>query len=306
MHDIALRESRRGTAYGVLAYLLWGLFPLYWPLLAPAGALEVLAHRVLWSLVVVLVLLQVTRGWSAVGDVVRDRGRLAKLAAAAVLVSINWGTYIYGVTSNHVVETSLGYFVNPLVSVLLGVVVLGERLRPAQKFAVAAALVAVVVLSIENGRPPWIALVLAFSFGFYGLLKKQAGVAAVPALAVETAVLAPVAALFLTGLGVTGRATFTGHGLGHPLLLALAGVVTAVPLLAFAGAANRVPLSTLGVLQYLAPTMQFLLGVLLFHEPLGLARLLGFCLVWLALVVFTADLLGERRRQTRRAVLAPA
>ncbi len=306
MHDIALRESRRGTAYGVLAYLLWGLFPLYWPLLAPAGALEVLAHRVLWSLVVVLVLLQVTRGWSAVGDVVRDRGRLAKLAAAAVLVSINWGTYIYGVTSNHVVETSLGYFVNPLVSVLLGVVVLGERLRPAQKFAVAAALVAVVVLSIENGRPPWIALVLAFSFGFYGLLKKQAGVAAVPALAVETAVLAPVAALFLTGLGVTGRATFTGHGLGHPLLLALAGVVTAVPLLAFAGAANRVPLSTLGVLQYLAPTMQFLLGVLLFHEPLGLARLLGFCLVWLALVVFTADLLGERRRQTRRTVLAPA
>ena len=306
MPDIALRESRRGTAYGALAYLLWGLFPLYWPLLAPAGALEVLAHRVLWSLVVVVVLLRLTRGWSAVGDVVRDRGRLAKLTAAAVLVAINWGTYIYGVTSNHVVETSLGYFVNPLVSVLLGVVVLGERLRSAQKFAVGAALVAVIVLSVENGRPPWIALVLAFSFGFYGLLKKQAGVAAVPALAVETAVLAPVAGLFLAGLGVAGRATFTGHGLTHPLLLALAGVVTAVPLLAFAGAANRVPLSTLGVLQYLAPTLQFLLGVLLFHEPLGLARLLGFCLVWLALVVFTADLLGERRRQTRRAVLAPA
>ena len=306
MSDIALRESRRGTVYGALAYLLWGLFPLYWPLLAPAGAFEVLAHRVLWSLVVVVVLLRLTRGWSAVGDVVRDRTRLARLSGAAVLVGVNWGTYIYGVTSDHVVETSLGYFVNPLVSVLLGVVVLGERLRPAQKFAVGAALVAVVVLSLENGRPPWIALVLAFTFGFYGLLKKQAGVAAVPALAVETAVLAPVAALFLAALGLTGRATFTGHGLAHPLLLALAGVVTAVPLLAFAGAANRVPLSTLGVLQYIAPTLQFLLGVLLFHEPLGLARLLGFCLVWLALVVFTADLLGERRRQTRRPVLAPA
>ena len=305
MDDVALRESRRGTAYGALAYLIWGLFPLYWPLLRPAGPLEVLAHRVLWSLVVVVVLLRVTRGLPAVREVVRDRLTLRRLAGAAVLIAVNWGTYIYGVTSDHVLETSLGYFVTPLVSVLLGVVVLGERLRPAQKAAVAAAALAVVVLTIENGRPPWIALVLAFSFGFYGLLKKQAGVAAVPALAVETAVLAPVAGLFLIGLGVTGHATFTGHGPAHPVLLALAGVVTAVPLLAFAGAANRVPLSTLGVLQYLAPTIQFLLGVLLFHEPLGLARLLGFCLVWLALAVFTADLVGERRRQVRMSVLAP-
>jgi chloramphenicol-sensitive protein RarD len=298
-------ESRRGAVFGATAYLLWGVFPLYFPLLDPAGAVEVLAHRVVWSLVVVAVLVQVTRRWAGVRAVVADRSKLWRLAVAAVFLAVNWGVYIYGVTSDRVVETSLGYFINPLVTVMLGVLVLRERLRPAQYAALGVAGLAVLFLAIENGRPPWIALVLAFSFGTYGLLKKTAVVGALEGLTVETAVLAPVALIYLVGLSVTGNATLTGHGPGHAGLLALTGLITAIPLLFFGAAASRVPLTTLGVLQYLAPTMQFLLGVLVFHEALGLARLLGFCLVWAALCVFTVDLLTQRRRQVRLAVPEP-
>jgi chloramphenicol-sensitive protein RarD len=299
-------STRRGTLYGAGAYLLWGLFPLYWPLLAPAGALEVLAHRILWSLVVVVVLLGVVRRLPQLRAAVRDRRRLAQISLAAVVIAVNWGTYIYGVTNDRVVETSLGYFVNPIVTVLLGVLVLGERLRPVQWVAMGAALVAVVVLTVENGGPPWIALVLAFSFGTYGLLKKTAGVGAVEGLAIETAVLFPVAAAYVVAIGITGQGTFTSEGGGHAALLALAGVVTAVPLLLFGAAASRVPLTTLGVLQYLAPTLQFLLGVTLFDEPLPIAKLLGFVLVWIGLALFTVDLVRHHRRQLRLAVTVPA
>ena len=284
---------------------MWGLFPLYWPLLAPSTSLEVLAHRVLWSLVVVAVLLAATGRLGALRAVLSDRGRLVRLTLAAVVIAVNWGTYIYGVTHDRVVETSLGYFVNPIVTVLLGVVVLGERLRPAQWTAMGAAFTAVVVLTVENGGPPWIALVLAFSFGAYGLLKKTAGVGAVEGLAVETAVLLPVAAVYVAVLGVSGAGTFGSEGLGHAGLLALSGLITAIPLLLFGAAASRVPLTTLGVLQYLAPTLQFLLGVTLFDEPLPVVRLLGFVLVWAALAMFTADLVRHHRRQLRLAV-APA
>ena len=297
-----MNEVRRGTTYGVAAYAMWGLFPLFWPLLEPASALEVLAHRVLWSLIVVAVLLAATRGLAAVRAV---RGvTLARLSVAAVLLAVNWGTYIYGVNSGQVVETSLGYFITPLVSVALGVVVLGERLRPLQKVAVAAAAVAVAILAVQNGRPPWIALVLAFSFGCYGLLKKQAGVGAVASLAVETAVLAPVFACYVGFLAFTGTGTFTSEGPGHAVLLASAGVVTAVPLLAFGAAATRVPLTTLGLLQYVAPTLQLMCGVLLRHEPFGGVRLVGFAMVWAALAVFSADFVGERRRQAAPVVTA--
>jgi chloramphenicol-sensitive protein RarD len=298
--------SRTGVVYGAAAYLMWGLFPLYWPLLEPAGSVEVLAHRVLWSLVVVAVLLAVTRGLGRVRAVVADRRRLLLVALAAVVIAVNWGTYIWGVTHDHVVETSLGYFVNPIVTVLMGVLVLGERLRPAQWTALGAAFVAVVVLTVENGRPPWIALVLAFSFGSYGLLKKLTGVGAVEGLAIETAVLLPVAAAYVAVLGATGAGTFTSEGPGHGALLALSGLVTAVPLLAFGGAASRVPLTTLGLLQYLAPTIQFALGVTLFDEPLPLVRLLGFVLVWTGLALFTVDAVRHARRTTRLAVTAPA
>ena len=301
-----MTSTRRGVLYAAAAYLLWGLFPLYWPLLEPSTSFEVLAHRILWSLVVVAVLLAVTRRTALLREVVRDRRRLARIALAAVVLSVNWITYIYGVTSDQVVETSLGYFINPIVTVLLGVVVLGERLRPAQWTALGAAFVAVLVLTVENGSPPWIALVLAFSFGAYGLLKKQAGTGAVEGLAIETAVLFPVAAAYLAFLGVSGAGTFGSEGAGHAGLLAVSGLATAVPLLLFGGAASRVPLSTLGVLQYLAPTMQFALGVTFFDEPLPVVRLIGFVLVWLALVLFTTDLVRHHRRQLRLTVTAPA
>ena len=300
-----MTETRSGALYGASAYLLWGLFPLYWPLLAPTGSLEVLAHRVLWSLVVVAVLLAVTGRLSSVRAAVADRRRLLMLTAAAVVIAVNWGTYIYGVTSGQVVETSLGYFVNPIVTVLLGVLVLGERLRPAQWTALGLAFLAVVVLTVENGRPPWIALALAFSFGAYGLLKKTTGVGAVEGLAIETAVLLPVAGVYVAVLGATGAGTFGSEGPGHAALLALSGLVTAVPLLAFGAAASRVPLTTLGLLQYLAPTLQFALGVTLFDEPLPPVRLLGFVLMWAGLALFTADLVRHHRRTSRLAVAAP-
>ena len=296
---------QRGTLLGAGAYLLWGLFPLYWPFLEPSTPLEVLAHRVLWSLVVVVLLLAAIGGLDRLRAVARDRRRMAMLTAAAVVIAINWFTYIYGVSNDRVVETSLGYFINPIVTVLLGVVVLGERLRNAQWVALGAAFVAVVVLTVENGSPPWLALVLAFSFGAYGLLKKTAKVGAVEGLAIETLVLLPVAALYLAVLGATGASTFGTEGPGHALLLALSGVITAVPLLMFGMAASRVPLSTLGVLQYLAPTMQFLLGITLFDEPLPLVKLIGFVLVWFGLALFTLDLVRHHRRTSRLAVPEP-
>lgn len=289
-----MNEGRQGTIYGVGAYLIWGLFPLYWPLLEPGGALEILAHRVVWSLVVVAGLLLVSGGgWRRLP---RTKRQLRLLAAAAVLIGINWGLYIWGVNHHHVVETSLGYFVNPLVTVALSVFVLGERLRRLQWYAVAVAAVGVVVLGVDAHRPPWIALALAFSFGGYGLIKKVVGVDPAAGLAIETAVLAPVALTYLVIIGITGRATFASHGVGHPFLLASAGPVTAVPLLLFAAAAPRVPLSRLGLMQYLTPTIQFLIGIFVRHEPLGTGRLIGFVLVWCALVIFTVDSTSSRRR----------
>jgi chloramphenicol-sensitive protein RarD len=287
-------EGRRGTIYGITAYLIWGLFPLFWPLLEPAGALEILAHRVVWSLVVVVIVLIVAgNGWRRLPRTGRP---LRLLTLAAVLIAINWGLYIWGVNHHHVVETSLGYFVNPLVTVALSVLVLGERLRRLQWVAVAVAAAGVVVLTVQAGRPPWIALALAGSFGTYGLIKKVVGVEPAAGLAVETAVLAPVALGYLIVIAVTGGSTFASHGAGHPLLLAAAGPVTAVPLLAFAAASSRVPLSHMGLMQYLTPSLQFLIGVLVRHEPLGAVRLVGFALVWLALAIFTADTTSSRRR----------
>ena len=301
-----MTDTRRGTLYGASAYLLWGLFPLYWPLLEPAGSLEVLSHRIVWSLVVVVVLLAITRRLAQVRAAVRDRRRLLMLTGASVVIAINWGTYIYGVTNDHVVEASLGYFINPIVTVLMGVVFLGERLRPTQWTALGIAGLAVAVLTVENGRPPWIALVLAFSFGTYGLLKKTVGVGAVEGLAIETAVLVPVALTYLLVLAAGGTGTFASEGAGHALLLVGAGIVTAVPLLLFGAAASRVPLTTLGLLQYLAPSIQFVLGITLFGEPLPPLRLIGFLLVWLGLALFTADLVRNHRRTLRLAVPSPA
>ncbi|MGZ6878190.1 MAG: EamA family transporter RarD [Nocardioidaceae bacterium] len=291
----------RGFLLGLAAYGMWGLFPLYWPLLEPAGAVEILAHRMVWSLVVMVVLVLALRRTRQLRKTVADRRTRSWLMGAAVLITINWGTYIWGVNNHHVVETSLGYFINPLVTVLMGVVLLGERLRRLQWVAVGVAAVAVLALTVEYGRPPWIALVLALSFASYGLAKKKANTGAVESLVVETAVTSPVALVYLIWLSVSGGSHFTSDGTGHTLLLATTGIVTAVPLICFGAAATRVSMTTIGLLQYVTPTIQFAIGVFVYGEPMPPMRWVGFGLVWLALALFTVETLRHRRRQLRLA-----
>ncbi len=301
----AVQESRRGLLLGAAAYTMWGAFPLYWPLLEPAGAIEILAHRILWSLATMGVLLLAARRTSQLRALAADRRKLALLSLAALAVSINWATYIWGVNNGRVVETSLGYFINPLVTVLMGVLILGERLRPLQWGALTLAGGAVAVLAIDYGRLPLVALVLAFSFGTYGLAKKTAGVGAVESLTLETMIMAPVAAVYVATLTASGGSNFAAHGVGHALLFVTTGVVTAIPLICFGAAAIRVSMVTLGLLQYLAPIFQFALGVLYFHEDMPSGRWIGFVLVWIALVLFTAEaVLHHRRRQLRLGVEA--
>ena len=299
-------DSRRGLIFGALAYVLWGTFPLYWTLLEPSGAIEILAHRIVWSLLTMTLILVLTRRVGQFTALLRDRRKLLLITGAAVVISLNWGGYIWGVNNGRVVETSLGYFINPLVTVLMGVLVLGERLRRLQWIAMGIAFVAVAVLTIDYGRLPWIALLLAFSFGTYGLLKKQAGVGAVESITLETIVLAPVAAAYIAWLTATGHSSFGNHGTGHALLLTTTGVITAVPLMLFGAAAIRVSMVSLGLLQYLAPTIQFALGLLVFHEAMPASRWIGFGLVWVALVIFTVEALNHRRRQLRLVAHASA
>jgi chloramphenicol-sensitive protein RarD len=300
-------DQRRGFLLGVAAYGIWGAFPLYWPLLEPAGAIEILAHRVLWSLVTMGVLLVVLRRVGHLRALLRDRRRVWLLAGAALTITFNWATYIWGVNNGRVVETSLGYFINPLVTVLMGVLILGERLRPLQWVAMAIATLAVVVLTVDYGRLPWVALVLAFSFGTYGLAKKSANVEAVESLTFETSLIAPFAAAYVAWLVTTGHSNFASHGAGHAVLLSSAGIVTAIPLICFSAAAIRVPMVTLGLLQYLAPVLQFALGVLYFHEDMPAGRWIGFVLVWVALVIFTVEATTHhRRRQIELCVEASA
>jgi chloramphenicol-sensitive protein RarD len=299
-------DSRRGLLLGFLAYLLWGAFPLYWPLLHPSGPVEILAHRIVWSLVVMGVLLVVLRRTAALRAVLRSRRTTLLLVVAAVTITINWGTYIYGVNSDRVVETSLGYFINPLVTVLLGVLVLGERLRRAQWVALGIGFLAVAVLTVDYGRPPVIALVLAFSFGTYGLAKKSANVGAIESLTFETATIAPVALGYLVWLGAAGRAHLLGDGPGHVALLVASGIVTAIPLLCFGAAATRISMTALGLLQYLTPTLQFALGVTLLGEHMPPGRWIGFGLVWLALVVFSVEAIRNHRQELARSAEAVA
>ena len=289
-------ETRRGLIFGASAYVLWGLFPLYWPLLEPAGAVEILAHRMLWSVLFVAAVIAVSGTWRTVRAVVAQPAKLRLLGLAAVLVSINWGTFIWAVNSGHVVEASLGYFINPLLTILLGVVVLKESLTRVQWLAVGIASMAIVVLTIDLGRPPWIALTLAVSFAGYGFIKKRVGVGAVESLAVETGLLAVPALITLLVLQSRSDLVFAHHGTGNALLLAGTGVVTAIPLLLFGAGARRLPLSSIGLLQYLAPVLQFAVGVGIRHEPLPAARLAGFALVWLALVILTGHAIRGRAR----------
>jgi chloramphenicol-sensitive protein RarD len=291
--------ERRGYLYGLAAYAMWGVFPLYWRLLEPATPLEILANRLLWSAVCCVLVLALLRRWRWIGAVLRQPRTLGRIVAAALLIAVNWGTYIYGVNSHHVVETSLGYFINPLVSILLGVVVLRERLHRPQWIAIGVGAAAVAVIAVDYGRPPWIALVLAFSFGTYGLVKKTLGLPAAQGLFAESAVLALPAAGYLAYLAYRGQGTLGTVSVGHTLLLLSTGLVTAVPLLCFASAANRIPLSAIGILQYLAPVLQLGCGLLFLDETMPPAELAGFVLVWLALAIFTWDAVRRYRLQRR-------
>ncbi|MGW7386971.1 EamA family transporter RarD [Streptomyces sp. NPDC054794] len=278
---------------------MWGLVPMFWPLLKPAGSVEILAHRMVWSLVFVAVALVVVRRWAWAGELLRQPRRLALIALAAAVITVNWGVYIWSVNAGHVVEASLGYFINPLVTVTMGVLILKERLRPTQWAAVGVGFAAVVVLTIGYGRPPWISLCLAFSFATYGLVKKKVNLGGIESLAAETAIQFLPALGYLLWLSAQGESTFGTGGAGHAALLASTGVVTALPLVCFGAAAIRVPLSTLGLLQYLAPVFQFLIGILYFHEAMPPERWAGFALVWLALALLTGDALRTAHRASK-------
>src|ERR671915_474072 len=292
-------EVRRGMVFGIAAYALWGLFPLYFPLLKPAGAAEILAHRMVRSLLVMVAILAVWRHWSWWRRLTRRR--LGLLALAGLIITVNWFTYIYAINSGQTIEASLGYFINPLISVLLGVIVFRERLRPWQWTAIGLGAVAVVVLTADYGRLPWIALVLAGAFGTYGLIKKFANTPSTESLTVETLVLFLPALAYLLTLEGQGTGTFGHQGAGHALLLAGAGLLTVVPLLLFNGAAIRVPLTVIGMMQYIAPVLQFLIGLFTQHEAMPASRWVGFLLVWGALVILTVEGLHAARRTRARA-----
>ena len=290
----------RGILLAVIAYFIWGFLPAYFLLLAPASALEIVSWRVLLSLVFCAILLTVTRKWRRLFILLRTKRVVFTLAAAGVLILINWLVYVFAVLNNQVVEAALGYFTNPIVTVLLGVFVLRERLRPAQWASIGISAIAVIVLAINYGSLPWIALALAFSFGLYGLIKKRIGgtVDAVSGLTIETIWLAPLAIAQLIGFGLTTGLAI-GSSAGQTVAMLLVGVVTAVPLLLFAGAARRLPLTYIGLTQYLTPLLQFLFGILVEHEAMPPVRWAGFILVWIALTVLTVDMFLSSRPSRR-------
>ncbi|MEO6019569.1 MAG: EamA family transporter RarD [Knoellia sp.] len=302
------RELRRGTIFAFLAYGIWGLFPLYFHALEPSGAFEILAHRILWTLLFCAVVLLVRRDFAWVSTVVRRPKLLGGLTLAALLIAVNWVVYVLAVITGRTYAAALGYFLNPIVTVGLGVFVLRERLRPMQWAAVSVGAVAAVYLTVAGGEFPWIAVSLAFSFAFYGLVKKKVGASldAMHSLTVETLVLSPVAVGVLLWLGVKGTTTFGGHGATHTSLLVAAGVVTAIPLLFFAAAARRIPLVTIGLIQFLTPMLQLLIGVVLLDEHVTPALWVGFGIVWIALLLLTIDSLrhGRTTRRNNRAAAA--
>jgi chloramphenicol-sensitive protein RarD len=298
-----LQDVKRGTIYGAAAYAIWGVFPLYFHLLAPAGAWEILAHRIIWTLLFCVAVLAVRRelGWCR--SVFGNPRMLGAVTLAGLLIAANWIIYVAAVVAHHVTEASLGYFLNPIVTVAIGVVVLHEKLRPMQWLAVAIGLGAGVYLTIDFGRPPWIAFGLALSFALYGLMKKRLGTSllAFQSLTAETAVLLPVAIAVLVWLGLRGETTLTVDSPAHPLLLASTGLATALPLLLFAAAARRVPLVTIGLLQFVTPVLQLLCGVLLLGETMSPSRWIGFGIVWIALLVLTFDSIRSVRTRRRLA-----
>lgn len=295
--------ERRGLWLGFLAYCLWGLFPLYFQLLVRSDAFEIVSYRIVFSLLFCLIAIALTRHWHPLGRVLRQRRWVLMLGVAGLLVSVNWTLYVWGVNNGHAIDASLGYFINPLVNAVFGVLVLDERMRRGQWLAFGIGALAVVVLIVGYGQVPWVALGLALTFGVYGLTKKRLGTAVppLPGLAVETAAATPFALAYLLWLASAGLGTVP-LGSGYSLLVMLAGPVTAVPLLLFAAAAARIPLSTLGILQYVAPIGQFLIGWLVIGEQMPLERWIGFGIIWVALIIFVMDALlaGKARGAAAR------
>ena len=279
----------KGVWNGLAAYTLWGFFPIYWKLLHEVSALEVIGHRISWSFLLLIVVILLTRQWKNFRTAALSPKVAGIYFLAGVLLTINWLIYVWGVNSGFIVETSLGYFINPLISVLLGVLFLRERLRSMQWVAVALAAAGVLYLTLTYGRPPWIALSLAASFGTYGLVKKLAPLGSLYGLTLETALVFPMALIYLVFMGTTGTGAFLHQGVLIDILLIGTGAVTSIPLLMFASAARQIPLTMIGILQYIAPTLQFLIGVFLYHEPFDQSRFIGFSLVWLALIIFWVE-----------------
>ena len=289
-----MTKNKLGLLFGISAYSLWGLFPLYWPLLEPANPLEIVSHRAVWTLVFCIIVLFATKALKETLVTLKRPKVAAKLFATSLLISINWLIYIWATNNGHVVEASLGYYINPLITIGFGVFLLKEKLRPLQWVSVSVATVGVLVLTIAYGRLPWIALGLALSWGSYGLIKKQLGLGALEGLAIETFISAFFYLAYLVFLGNQGTGQF-GNSWGLTLLLMSAGAVTAIPLLLFNGAANRLPITTIGLLQYITPTLQFSCGVWVYQEEMPLSRWIGFFIIWVALIALAADLIRSNR-----------
>jgi chloramphenicol-sensitive protein RarD len=278
-----------GVIYAFAAFAIWGLFPVYFKALHSIGAVEMLAHRMAWSMIFLLIVLTALRKWQWIVPVLRDKRLLARFAASAVLLSANWGIYIWAVNAGRIVEASLGYFINPLVNVLFGMAFLHERLRRGQWFAVVIAALGVVWLTYVNGAPPWISFALALTFGAYGLLRKTATLGALEGLTLETVILCPVALLYLFLINTHGGTGFGQASFGLKLLLAAAGPITAVPLLLFAAGARRIPLSMLGLIQYITPSLQLIIGVVIYGEYFGHDQLIGYSAIWAALALYSVE-----------------
>lgn len=294
---------KKGLIYVFGAYAIWGFFPIYFKLLQAVPAIQIVAHRISWSFIILLILVSLKGQLRNIRVLISPRIILLYLAAG-ILLSVNWLTYVWGVNSGFVIETSLGYFINPLVSVLLGVVILREKLRPLQWLPVGLASAGVIYLTVQHGSLPWIALALAFSFGIYGLLKKIAPLKSLPGLTIETAGVFIPALGFLIFSEIQQTGAFGHVDVQTTFLLILAGLVTAIPLIFFASGAPLVPLSTIGILQYIAPTLQFLIGVFVFHEPFSYHQMIGFAIIWLALIIFSIEGLNARKQALKIANLA--
>lgn len=290
-------QTRQGVLYALGAYIIWGIAPIYFKQLSAINAFEILSHRIIWSCVFIAILLFATKGWAQVHRVLKNPHQLLVLLCTALLIGANWLIYIWAINNDHLLDASLGYFINPLVNVVVGMLFLQERFRRLQWLAVMLAALGVIIEIAKFGSLPWIAIVLAFTFSFYGLLRKQVKLAALSGLCIETAILLPIALIYLIGFDNSASKNLFNNTLSLNLLLVSAGIITTIPLLFFAGAATRLRLSTVGFFQYIGPTLMFLLAVIGYGEALSMDKLITFGFIWIALVIFVLDAALERRRQ---------